>query len=98
MTVLFKTNPLHWEQNENSGYRNVQVLYKGNNILSIVANKTLGTWTTQAVPMGYSYQLDEINFLAELYKHIPYVMNYLISDDKLTHEDIVNFLENINVK
>ncbi|WPK18342.1 hypothetical protein [Salmonella phage SD-2_S15] len=29
MSVLFKTNPVLWDQNEQSGFRSIHVEYKG---------------------------------------------------------------------
>lgn len=97
MTVLFKTNPVLWDQNESSGYRNIQVEYKGNTIVSVVANKTLGEWTCQVVPMGYSYRLDEVEFLANLYSQMQFIMNFLCTDTELTHDDVINLLDNLHV-
>ncbi|EMR6008452.1 hypothetical protein WJW27_005290 [Escherichia coli] len=97
MTVLFKTNPVLWEQNEQAGFRSIHVEYKGNTVVAIIANKTLGKWTAQVVPMGYSYTSDEVEFLADLYRQMPFIINVLEQSDTLTHEDVINFLGNLHV-
>jgi hypothetical protein len=97
MTVLFKTNPVLWDQNEESGFRSIHVEYKGNTVVAIIANKTLGNWTAQVVPMGYSYTSDEVAFLADLYSQVPFIINVLERSDKLSHEDVINFIENLHV-
>lgn len=97
MTVLFKTNPVLWEQNEQAGFRSIHVEYKGNTVVAIIANKTLGKWTAQVVPMGYSYKSDEVEFLADLYRQMPFIINVLEQSDTLTHEDVINFLGNLHV-
>ncbi|MFS8319799.1 hypothetical protein ACMG5I_02615 [Escherichia coli] len=97
MTVLFKTNPVLWEQNEQAGFRSIHVEYKCNTVVAIIANKTLGKWTAQVVPMGYSYTSDEVEFLADLYRQMPFIINVLEQSDTLTHEDVINFLGNLHV-
>ncbi|EHU8781195.1 hypothetical protein N0S44_000429 [Escherichia coli] len=97
MSVLFKTNPVLWEQNEQSGFRSIHVEYKGNTVVAIIANKTLGKWTAQVVPMGYSYTSDEVQFLAELYRQVPFIINVLEGNDTLSHEDVIDFLGNLHV-
>lgn len=95
--ILFNTNALHWDDNERTGFRKISVLYNSNNVLNIIANKTLGTWKTQVIPMGFTYTKEEIQFLAELYKTIPFIMNFLEQDSVLIHDEVLDFLENINV-
>ena len=97
MTVLFKTNPVLWEQNENAGFRSIHVEFKGNTVVAIIANKTLGKWTAQVVPMGFSYNADEVAFLAELYSQIPFIINVFEQNEHLAHEDVLKFLDNIHV-
>ncbi|WPK19663.1 hypothetical protein [Salmonella phage SD-1_S14] len=84
MSVLFKTNPVLWDQNEQSGFRSIHVEYKGNTVVAIIANKTLGNWTAQVVPMGYSYTSD-------------FIINVLEGNDTLSHADVINFLGNLHV-
>lgn len=97
MTVLFKISEINWDENERTGYRHVAVCYNGNNILSIVANKTLGEWGTQVIPMGYSYKMDDIEFLAKLYKKLPYLMLFMERNSSMTYEEMNTFiLENMS--
>lgn len=95
--ILFNTNALHWDENEKTGFRKISVLYKSNNVLNIIANKTNNQWMTQVVPMGYSYTKDEVEFLAELYKIIVPIMDFLEQDIVIVHSDVLDFLESINV-
>ena len=95
MTVLFKTSPLLWEQNEAAGYRKVHVEYEGNTILAFVANRTFGKWTSLLIPMGYTYNRSEVTAITKLYNNAPVIMD-LLSKDDLTHEDAIKFLATLN--
>lgn len=95
MTVLFKTDTISWETNEASGFRRVGIAYKGNNIMSVIANKVLGEWTSQVVPMGYSYSLEDVEVIAALYPKLPYLMQFIERDVDLSHQDMLDFLTNI---
>lgn len=95
MTVLFKTDPVSWEINEPSGFRRVGVAYKGNNIMSVISNKVLGEWKAQVVPMGFTYDVEEIEVLASLYPKLPYMMQFLERDVDMTHDEMLEFISNI---
>ncbi|WPK18341.1 hypothetical protein [Salmonella phage SD-2_S15] len=47
--------------------------------------------------MGYSYTSDEVQFLAELYRQVPFIINVLEGNDTLSHADVINFLGNLHV-
>lgn len=96
MTVLFKSTAIDWEMNAKAGYRKVGVSYNGNNILSVIANKSCGDWVVQAVPMGYTYSTTEVEVLADLYRKLPYLMNFIGRDVDISHEELLEFLSNIN--
>lgn len=95
--VLFNTSALHWDDNERTGYRQISVLHNDRQIISIIANKTLGVWGSQIVPMGYSYNKEQVQILSTLYKNVEYIMNFIEQDSVLTHDAVLEFLENLNV-
>lgn len=96
-SILFKVSEMNWQENERTGYRQVGVSYNGNNIMSIIANRTLGEWSSQVVPMGYSYKKDEVEFLAELFKKLPYLMLFMERSTGMTFQEMNDFIqENMN--
>ena len=95
MTVLFKTDIVSWEMNESRGFRRIGVAYKGNNIMAVISNKVLGEWKSQVVPMGYTYGIDDIEVMCTLYPKLPYLMQFIERDVDLTHDEMLEFLSNI---
>ncbi|UYL05345.1 hypothetical protein DIDNDMLP_00360 [Klebsiella phage KP13-7] len=95
--VLFNIAALHWDNNEKTGFRQISVTYEGKQIISIISNKTLGIWGSRIVPLGFSYNKDEVQMLSTLYKNIECIMNFLEQDIVLNQDAVLDFLENINV-
>lgn len=91
---LAPANPAQWAENESTGYRHIGIMSEGNKIFAITSHKVDGVWTSNVVPMGYSYRKDEISNLVELFNTtVIELMTFIERDEEISYDCIMEFLE-----
>jgi|AGFS01.1.fsa_nt_gi hypothetical protein len=83
---------VHWADNELTGYRHVGIFNGAVKIFACVSHKCMGEWKSSLIPMGYSYTREEAHELAQLFSTIDSLMNYIESDEEMSHDDITSYL------
>lgn len=89
--MLFKVNTMFWDQNEGTGYRHVSVEYNDRVLLSVTAHNVSGAWQAQVIPMGFSFNLDEIQAFSDMFSVLPGLMEFLCKES-MTVEEIQEYL------
>lgn len=89
--MIYKLNQLFWDTNESTGYRHVSIEYNNRTLMAVTAHNVSGTWTSRVIPMGFSFELDEVQAVSRVFESLPSLMTFMCSTN-LSVEDIQNFL------
>ncbi len=90
----FKTKRMFWDENESTGYRHISVEYNDRVLMVVTAHRISGEWMTQVVPMGFSFNKDEVQTFSEMFSVLPGLMEFLCTES-LTIDEMQNFLDSI---
>lgn len=93
--IVFKISHTLWEEAEKTGFRNVKVSHSNKNIFSIIANKQFGEWKVQCIPMGYSFDLDDVIVLEKVLSITPAIMDYISRDCEYTSDEVQETLNRL---
>lgn len=89
--MLYKVDHMFWDQNESTGYRHVSVVYEDRKLMAVTAHKTLGEWKSLVVPMGFSFELSEVQAFSDMFSVLPELMKFMCSET-LTVQEMQDYL------
>ncbi len=89
--MIYKINAMFWDENERTGYRHVSVEYNDRILMAVTACRSSNEWQSQVIPMGFSFQHNEIQAFSELFSVLPGLMTFL-SAPSLTFEEVEQYL------
>jgi hypothetical protein len=85
---------MFWEENERTGYRHVSVEYDDRVLMAVTAHREAGEWSTQVIPMGFSFSYNEVQTFSFIFSVLPGVMDFLCTDT-LNADEVQNYLDSI---
>ncbi|AQW88590.1 hypothetical protein pEaSNUABM50_00063 [Erwinia phage pEa_SNUABM_50] len=89
--MLYKLNQMFWDENESTGYRHVSVEYNGRVLMAVTAHNVSKVWSSRIIPMGFSFELDEVEAFSGLFEVLPSLMKFMCTES-LSSEEMQNFL------
>lgn len=82
---------MFWNENEKTGYRHISVEYNNRVLMSIASYNVSGVWESKVIPMGFSFNQDEIQEFSNMFTVLPELMKFLCKEE-LTFEEINDYL------
>jgi hypothetical protein len=89
--MLYKVDHMFWDQNESTGYRHVDVQYNDRILMAVTAHRTSGEWKSLVIPMGFSFEQNEVQAFSDMFSVLPNLMGFMCTD-ALTVEEMQNYL------
>jgi len=92
--MIYKVNHMFWNENESTGYRHVSVEYNDRILMAVTAHNVSNAWQAQVVPMGFSFQQNEVQAFSDMFSVLPKLMQFLCTEN-LSIEEVQKFLDSI---
>lgn len=94
--MIFKIKRMFWDENESTGYRHISVEQNDRVLMVVTSHKIDGEWMTQIIPMGFSFNHDDVKMLSDIFSVLDGLMNFLCTDS-LTADEMQNFLDSLEL-
>lgn len=91
--MCIKLNQVLWDDAEKTGHRHVTVSFDSKNVMAVVGNFYNNKWSTMIVPMGYSYDKEDVQYFIDFFKVLPNLMTFLESDTVLTADEVQKYID-----